>query len=323
MRKIYFKKLKFFSNAQAMVEFLIVLPVMLLLVMGILQFAFIYQAKSTLNYAAFQTARSGSINNASLEDMEMAFASNMAPLYATSYYSIDSSNDCTSTFLNTDADRRSRLGATATTGDTSRGSTGGANIMGDNNRVFLDRNIGNFNSDSVICARRVVQEQIDDGFVNIFVANPSPSSFTDYGVDIDVDGSTETAIPNDNLMYRDSTLVGGGISAQSIQDANLLKVHVGYCFELIVPFVDRIIWSLHAFAAGSDIESKRTGGTTTNDSAYFGTPTAGTFANTCINATESNGDPRYSVVLNAQGITRMQSAAIECKMFDSSDPLSC
>lgn len=323
MRNTHFKTLKKFSNAQAMVEFLIILPVMLLLVMGILQFAFIYQAKITLNYAAFQTARTGSINNASLEDMKMSFASNMAPLYATSYYSIDSSNACTSTFINTDAARRTRLGATEVTGDTSRGSTGGSNIMGANNRAFLDRNINNFNSDSVICARRVVQEQIDDGYVNITIVNPSASSFTDYGVDIDVDGSTETAIPNDNLMYRDSTLVGGGISAQSIQDANLLKVHIGYCYELIVPFADRIIWSLHAFSAGSDIESKRTGSNTTNDNAYFGTPSAGTFAATCINATESNGDQRYSVVLNAQGITRMQSPAIECKMFDSSDPLSC
>jgi len=53
-----------------MVEFLIVLPVMLLLVMGILQFAFIYQAKITLNYAAFQTARAGSLNNASMSAME-------------------------------------------------------------------------------------------------------------------------------------------------------------------------------------------------------------------------------------------------------------
>ena len=155
------------------------------------------------------------------------------------------------------------------------------------------------------------------------MVNPSTNSFIDYGVDIDVDGSTETAIPNDNLMYRDSTLVGGGVSSQSIQDANLLKVHVGYCFELIVPFVDRIIWSLHAFSSGSDIESKRTGGTTTHNNAYFGTPTAGTFADSCINANDDNGDQRYSVLLYSQGIMRMQSAAIECKMFDSSDPLSC
>ncbi len=309
MRKIYLKKLNKFSNAQAMVEFLIILPVMLLLIMGLLQFAFIYQAKITLNYAAFQTARTGSINNASLDDMEMAFASNMAPLYTTSYYSIDTSNDCSSTFLNTDAGRQARVGTTQ--------------IVDINTQNVRNANIGNFNSDSVICARRKVQDEISNGLVNITVVNPSVSSFTDFGVDIDVDGSTETAIPNDNLMYRDARLVGGGVSSQSLQDANLLKVHVGYCFELIVPFADRIIWSLHALSGGADIESKRTGGNTTNNSAYFGTPTAGTFAATCINYIEPNGDQRYSVVLNAQGIMRMQSAAIECKMLDSANPLSC
>lgn len=298
-----------FNTAQAMVEFLIILPVMLLLVMGILQFAFIYQAKTTLNYAAFHTVRAGSLNNLSMSAMEMAFASNMAPLYASSYLTIDTSDNCSSTFLITDAARQSRLS--------------GTQIMDSNTRGILDANIDNFSSDSVICARRIVQEQIEDGFVNITVVNPSTNAFTDFGVDIDVDGSTETAIPNDNLMYRDSTLVGGGLSSQSIQDANLLKIHVGYCFELIVPFVDRVIWSLHALSGGPDIESKRTGVATTHDSAYFGTPTAGSFAESCMNATDDIGDQRYSIVLYSQGIMRMQSAAIECKMLDSSDPLSC
>gem|GEM_PF-263896 len=304
-----------FNTAQAMVEFLIILPVMLLLVMGILQFAFIYQAKTTLNYAAFHTVRAGSLNNLSMSAMEMAFASNMAPLYASSYLTIDTSDNCSSTFLNytlpdgTNPGRQARLS--------------GIQIMDSNTRGILDANIDNFNSDSVICARRIVQEQIADGYVNITVVNPSTNAFTDFGVDIDVDGSTETAIPNDNLMYRDSTLVGGGLSSQSIQDANLLKIHVGYCFELIVPFVDRVIWSLHALSGGPDIESKRTGVATTHDSAYFGTPTAGSFAESCMNATDDIGDQRYSIVLYSQGIMRMQSAAIECKMLDSSDPLSC
>ena len=304
-----------FNTAQAMVEFLIILPVMLLLVMGILQFAFIYQAKTTLNYAAFHTVRAGSLNNLSMSAMEMAFASNMAPLYTSSYFEIDTSDNCSSTFLNytlpdgTNPGRQARLS--------------GIQIMDSNTRGILDANIDNFNSDSVICARRIVQEQIADGYVNITVVNPSTNAFTDFGVDIDVDGSTETAIPNDNLMYRDSTLVGGGLSSQSIQDANLLKIHVGYCFELIVPFVDRVIWSLHALSGGPDIESKRTGVATTHDSAYFGTPTAGSFAESCMNATDDIGDQRYSIVLYSQGIMRMQSAAIECKMLDSSDPLSC
>jgi Flp pilus assembly protein TadG len=297
MRKTHLKKLRKFNSAQAMVEFLIVLPVMLLLVLGILQFSFIYQAKTTLNYAAFETARAGSLHNADMGAMQIAFSSYMAPLYTTSYLTMDGSGNCGSNF--TIAGRATRLG--------------GAKITqaGNQTRGVLDNNINDptkFGSGNVYCARRVVQQQIIDGYVNIQRVNPTTEAFANYGVDtITPDGSVERAIPNDNLMYRDSTVLG----TQSIQDANLLKIHIGYCYELIVPFVDRIIWSFHALASGRNIEDTRTQTGTTNDSAYFGTPAAG-FAQQCItNATKSDGSQRYSVVLNAQGIMRMQTPAIQ------------
>ncbi len=292
MRKNHFKNLRKQNTAQAMVEFLIVLPVMLLLVMGILQFSFIYQAKVTLNYAAFQTARAGSLNNASMSAMEKAFTSNMAPLYTSSYLSIDSGGDCNSSF--TVAGRTGRLS--------------GAKIMQDstNTRGILDANINNFNSDSVLCARRIVQQQLDDGYVNIQLINPTTEAFTNYGVA----GDDGLEIPNDNLMYRNSAVTG----TQSIQDANLLKVHIGYCYELIVPFVDRIIWSFHAFSTGTDIESARVGDDNTEGAGYFGTP-ATDFAKSCI--TSPADANRYSVVLNSQGIMRMQSRAIQCEIDDS------
>ncbi len=293
MWKLNFEKNRKSMAAQAMVEFLIVLPVMLLLVMGILQFAFIYQAKTTLNYAAFETARAGSLHNADMGAMQIAFSSSMAPLYTTSYLTMDAAGNCDSNF--TIAGRNARLG--------------GAKITqaGNQTRGVLDNNINDakFGSGNVYCARRVVQQQIVDGYVNIQRINPTDAAFLNYGVDtITPDGSVERAIPNDNLMYRDSTVRG----LQSIQDANLLKIHIGYCFELIVPFVDRIIWSFHALATGRSIEDTRTETGTTNNSAYFGTP-ATAFANSCIlNPTDAG---RFSVVLNAQGIMRMQTPAIQ------------
>ena len=51
-------------GGQAMVEFGIIVFVLLLLILGTLQFAFIYHAKIQLNYAAFETARAGALNNA-------------------------------------------------------------------------------------------------------------------------------------------------------------------------------------------------------------------------------------------------------------------
>ena len=305
MAMMKFKKQK--PHGQAMVEFLIVFPVMLMLVMGILQFALIYQAKVTLNYATFQTVRSGTINNASLSAMQLAFASNMAPLYTSSYLDMDSSGDCSSTFLNTDAGRTARVGNTQ--------------VVDSNTRGVLDANIDTFESDDVLCARQIVQQQIDDGYVNITVVNPSSDSFSDYGVMLnDDERGTVLGIPNDNLMYRDSNLVGGGTTAQTIQDANLLKVHVGYCYELIVPFVNRMIWAWQRYGTGSAPQSEIDYGHYWPDpdntpEGFFGPPTAGTFANSCITNPADNG--RLSIVLYSQSIMRMQSTAFQCEITDT------
>jgi hypothetical protein len=67
---------------QAMVELLIILPVLLLLLLGAIQFALIYQAKITLNYAAYEGVRAGTLNHASLNEVRKGFSRGLAPLYA-------------------------------------------------------------------------------------------------------------------------------------------------------------------------------------------------------------------------------------------------
>jgi hypothetical protein len=66
---------------QAMVETVVILAVVLLLLMGALQFALIYHAKLTLNYATFEAARAGALNHASRRAIEFALARGLAPLY--------------------------------------------------------------------------------------------------------------------------------------------------------------------------------------------------------------------------------------------------
>lgn len=294
-------------KGQAMVEFLIVLPVMLMLVMGILQFALIYQAKITLNYAAFQTARAGSINHASIDNMQLAFASNMAPMFTSSFLDMDNSGVCSNTFLDTDAGRQARIGA--------------AKITQDNTRGVLDANINSFESDDVLCARQIVQQQIDDGYVNITVVNPSAEAFGDYGVMFnDDERGTVLGIPNDNLMYRDANVVGGSTSAQSLQDANLLKIHIGYCYELIVPFVNRMIWAWQRYGTGAAPQAEIDYGNYWPDAdatpeGFFGPAPSGSFAESCINNPADNG--RHSIVLYSQGVMRMQSTAFQCEVTDT------
>ena len=217
-------------HGQSMVEFIIVTPVMLLLVFGALQFAFLYHAKTALNYAAFQTAREGAVNNAHMAIMENAFARNMAAIYA---------NDDT--------------------------------------------------IDEVKEARDRIRQEIAAGFVLIDVINPTDEMFNTFGVDLDGDGSRE--IPNDNLMYRPVTREP--LSEATVQDANLLKLRITYCYPMYVPYVNRALAIMLTQPFDPD--------TCPGCSGVFGA--AGTFERNCLD----NG--RFP--LNAQAIVRMQSSISE------------
>jgi hypothetical protein len=303
MNKSFNRKISINKNicfGQAMIEFLIISPVMLMLVMGIIQIAMIYKAKITLNYATFQTVRAGTLNNASLADMEMAFSSNMAPLYTTSYQEMDTDGKCSSTF-DVEA-REKRL----------KKKNKQMHIMGDELRGVLDANINDFKSEKVLCARQIVRKQIEDGYVKITVVNPSPTSFINFGVMADHNGVNTMKIPNDNLMYRNPKVIGSGVTAQSVQDANLLKIHVGYCYELIIPFVNRMIWAMQAYGPGSAPDSEKKYGRYWADPnstppGFFGPPESD-FAKSCIVGNRN----RPSILLYSQGIMRMQSEAAQC-----------
>jgi len=65
-----------------MAEFLIMLPMLLLIALGSIQWAFIHQAKVTVNHAAFMAARAGSVSQADVGSMRSAFAKGVLPLYS-------------------------------------------------------------------------------------------------------------------------------------------------------------------------------------------------------------------------------------------------
>lgn len=69
------------QRGQSLVEYLIVLPSLLLLVLGAVQFALLYQIKSQVNYAAFAAARQGALTGASSNAMKDAFAAGLTPLF--------------------------------------------------------------------------------------------------------------------------------------------------------------------------------------------------------------------------------------------------
>jgi hypothetical protein len=69
------------SRGQALVEYIIILPVLLMLVLGSIQFAMLYRVKSTLDYATFIGARQGALKNASSLSIKDGIASSMTPLF--------------------------------------------------------------------------------------------------------------------------------------------------------------------------------------------------------------------------------------------------
>lgn len=173
------------ERGQALIEFLIIFPTLLFLVLGAFQFALLYQAKQTLNHATYVAARQGALKNAKANAIKDALASGLTPLYMTK------------------------------SGD-----------YGDLLKARVIAAIETFNPLNM----------------RVEILNPTAAAYNAHKGD----SETGTEIPNDNLMYR-STAVKGGMS---VQDANLLTIRVTYCTRLIVPIVNKAIYSLYFGVTG-------------------------------------------------------------------------
>ncbi|MEO1575025.1 MAG: TadE/TadG family type IV pilus assembly protein, partial [Pseudomonadota bacterium] len=62
------------QRGAALAEIVVVLPMLLLVGLATVQFALIYEAKATLNYAALMAARAGSVSNLRQEPVRRAFS---------------------------------------------------------------------------------------------------------------------------------------------------------------------------------------------------------------------------------------------------------
>lgn len=70
------------EHGAALTETLVILPALLLLALGAVQWARIYEAKATLNYAALMAARAGAVHHASTDAMRSALYRALVPLYS-------------------------------------------------------------------------------------------------------------------------------------------------------------------------------------------------------------------------------------------------
>jgi len=181
--------LKHRASGQAMVETVIIMMVLMLMVLGIIQFALVYNTKTTLNYATFEATRAGALNHANSLAITYAFAGALAPIYT----SIDASDGM---FDSVNEVKNAR------------------------NRVFGEIDVNNFGQTGSACFEQL---------------NPTRAAFNAHQI---VDDSGRDVIPNDHLKYRTSDDGGSNVS---IQDANLLKLKVTYCYPLYVPLISTVI----------------------------------------------------------------------------------
>ena len=69
------------QRGSSMVEFLIIMPLLLFIGMGVMQFGLVYHAKSMLNYATFEAARTGAVNNGQIDIMRKELGYRLAPVF--------------------------------------------------------------------------------------------------------------------------------------------------------------------------------------------------------------------------------------------------
>jgi len=221
------------QRGQSAVEFIIALPVLLLLCLGLIQFGLLYQAKSTVNYATLMAARAGAVQNGQKAAMLNGFGRGIAPLFAH--------------------------------------STG---IATQQTAVFA-----------------ATVEARNPGITKLTVINPTGAALTDFGQSRYYAGKNVREIPNDTLMYRNTR--SGASSGLSIQDANLLKISVTYCYDLYVPFINRVIFYL-VNGVSNIYSTGTTGG--------FGVPTK---MNSCYGYSSVSGG--FRIPIESEAIVRMQS----------------
>ncbi len=200
------------ARGQSMVEFVIILPVLLLLVLGIIQFAQIYIAKNTLDLAAYEGVRQGTLHNASAKWIDCGLAHGLMPLYG---------------------------GSTAVSSTKAAWLTGECRVLafGPTSTDFQRYAAAYSNA---FYAIKPPPSALGGGTpaVKLDIVNPSTAAFAEFGV---TGLSTKKEIPNDRLMWRSTA---AGSSRENIQEANLLVIRVTYCYPMDVWFIRQVVQGL-------------------------------------------------------------------------------
>lgn len=136
----------------------------------------------------------------------------------------------------------------------------------------------------------------------LLVLNPTRGALSDFGRNR-LDGAAGRELPSDTLSYRSTT--PGSASKISVQDANILHLRVSYCFRLVVPVMDRVIYAgAHAISPFSAALSAN------GMSDPFGTHGTNLPTLDCLNPAFRG--PR--IIIRSEAMVRMQSPFYESNL---------
>ena len=270
----------------AAIETLLAAPIVLLLGLSALQWALVFHGHQAISHAAIEGARAGSLDHASAAAIERGLARGLAPwLY---------------------------------------GASGPED-----------------HATSIVQARAELARGRAAGWAAWRRLSPTPQSFDDWAVTArDADGNPIAGlleIPNDNLSVGSGTLLPasgvagyrgtepiGVASAQTLADANLLKIEFTYGVPLTVPLIGRMAaWLMRAIdGCGASTTSMRLGTVDLGAPQRSDSPRAWACAH--YGATDDGGRSRPRWPVRVSATVRMQSPARDRDAADarSEEPLA-
>ena len=141
---------------------------------------------------------------------------------------------------------------------------------------------------------------------SIDIVSPTPAMLRDFARAhfYPDEGATHDEIPNDMLMYRD--IEHGAESDVNVQDANVLKLRVHYCFDLIVPVANKVLYyatNVIGDIAANGVFSREPA--QANVDAYGSPKRADRLCRTTL--VDGWQSQRWPVALESEALVRMQS----------------
>jgi len=158
-------------------------------------------------------------------------------------------------------------------------------------------------------------------FSVITVLNPTSKAVQDYSRPryYPDQGITYSEIPNDSLMYRDSSIPAGATSGMNIQDANLLKIHVHYCYNMYVPLVNKVLYYAVNVIGSIGSMGILTREPVNKNQDPYGSPQKGDYL--CkVKLADGIATGRWPMSLDSEATVRMQSPLRNAAVNDSPNP---